>query len=288
MHKSRQSYCTKPERRRIFSATAGLLLVHAAAAILLHWQQTNQVASLLVMRVDQAFYHYQAWRVLTGTFFYIAEPWEIVWLILFLAPFGWALEKKLSAVELVWFYCLTGIGSCLIWGIATVAWEDKLPLATSGAITAVITLLLLKDPSRRFKVRRLVVPAWSMALLYYGVEFRFYEWDSWSLSLPAHLGGVIGALLYHQFDLRWYRLLVSVKPEIPTPAVSEIPPVHVETLDEPVAAVPDADDEQEILRLDSQVDQVLEKISRAGSQSLTEQEKKLLQHASERYRRRRH
>jgi membrane associated rhomboid family serine protease len=240
------------------------------------------------MQANLAFHDFQVWRLLTGTFFFNSEPWEIVWLLVFLALFGLELEKKYPSTEMGWFYCLSGVGSCLIWGISAVAWEDKLPLGTSGAITAVIMLALMNHPSRRIRAGKyLIVPAWALGILYYGVVLRYYAWDSWTLTLPAHIGGALCALLYRQFDLRWKRLL-GPEANIDASQATEMPTSRVEPMEELVEFADQEDDKHELSQFDSQVDQVLAKISRAGSESLTDQERQLLQNASERYRQRRH
>lgn len=283
-----QSYSTEPVCHRVVSATAVLIALHTLAAVLVNWRTAAPIVDPLVMQVDLAFHEFQLWRPLTGVFFFKSPPWEVVWLCLFLALFGLDLEKRLPRIELLWFYCLAGVGSSLIWGASALAWEDKLPLSTSGAITALVVLSLVNQPFRRFRAGRyLVVPAWALGLLYYGVELRYYAWDTWTLTLPAHLGGAITALLYRQFDLRWERIVWGERNIVP-PETSEITVPAVVPQDVPEEDVELEDDRQQLLQLETQVDQVLAKISRAGRDSLTDQEKQLLQTASERYRRRRH
>lgn len=270
--------------------TALLVIAHILAAVLAHWSFTATWSGWFQMRVDLAFYRLQLWRLVSGNFFFTGDLWEVVWLVLFLALFGLPLERRLTGKELLWFYLLSGAGCCLVWGVSAIAWAERLVLQTSGAITSVIVLLLLLEPSHRFSMfKTLKVPAWALGILYYGVELRFYAWDSWTLALPVHLGGVICALLYRQFDLSWSRFskrepLADPVPEAPEPTQWTDIRVHLPKAKEPQEVEDLPIDSQS---LDLEVDQVLAKISRAGCDSLTEQEKQVLKLASERYRKRR-
>lgn len=268
-------------------AALGIVVVHLGF-LLLRFAIGPDVIPALEMRPDAAFLHLQLWRLITGIFVFSQEIWPVLWLVVFVGIFGREVERQEGSAGFIFFYLLAGVFVCMVWGIGSIwnaiaynipssAWHT--PLRTSGAVSALFALFFLRTPRRSLRIARVVpAPGWSLVLLFFVLDYRFFSADRWSLTLPAHFAGALFSLLFEQFDWRWSRLRSwwhrpsAAAPSEVLPATQRRP-----AMPEPVS----------LQYLESKVDEILAKIAQNGMDSLSPNERSLLEQASARYKSRR-
>jgi membrane associated rhomboid family serine protease len=246
--------------------------------------------------------HGQLWRLVTYPFVYHPSSiWPILWGMLFLWWFGRDLEDIYGSREFLGFYMaatlvagLAFVGMAMAAGTAAVRAELPPYMGAGAPVAAVLVLCALHYPSRIIYVFLILpVPIWLVAVVAVGLDCYTFL----NLAAPDHpaavfiafpsasLSAATFALLYYRRQWRvstlwpdlqgWKRKLR--RPRLRVYREEEAPtPVHV-----PAGHAPDEE------QLEAKVDAILEKISRTGKESLTENERQVLLRASEAARRRR-
>jgi membrane associated rhomboid family serine protease len=241
--------------------------------------------------------HGEVWRLLSYAFLHDpGSPWPILWNMLFLWWFGRDLEDLYGPREFLAFY----LGAVLLGGVAFVLTSLAtgalgLPYSTAaGPVAAVLVLCALHYPTRIIYLFFILpVPIWLIAV----VQVALGAWQFLDgLSPRAGMGGYMAAVaavslaaalfafLYFKGRWRissWWPDVGSWKRRMRQPRLRVY---REEEHPTPVSvAASSAEDEQ----LEAKMDAILEKISRAGKESLTESERQLLLRASEVFKRRR-
>lgn len=218
-------------------------------------------------------------------FFHILFNMYGLWL------FGSDLERRYGSREFLLLY----LGAILAGGLAytlggLLSGEALLPfgheevrpvLGASGGTVAVTILFAILYPHRTILFMFFIpMPMWVLGLFIVGSDvMNAINVDNGSMvASTAHLGGAAFALLYYK--LRW-RLSDWTPQNFSMPSLKRRPNlrVHRDEDDEP-----DADPAGR--KLDEQLDRVLAKIKAHGQDSLTRQEKRILEQASRRAQRR--
>jgi membrane associated rhomboid family serine protease len=255
-------------------------------------QEDDPFTRALWLNVDDVL-HGQVWRLLTYAFLHsTSTPWHILWNMLFLWWFGSEVEDLYGPREFTLFY----LASALFGGIfhvvfAGLGWISPLPvIGASGAVTTVLVLCAIHFPTKLIYVFMLFpVPIWLFVVVSVFLDFyAFVGRNGGGTAVDVHLAGALFAFIYYKqhwrlsglwLDLRSWRRKRN-RPSLrvfrgeeeaePAPVIAPTAPLSL-------------DDEQ----LEAKVDAILEKISRSGKESLTENERQLLLRASERIKRRR-
>ena len=259
-------------------ANVAVLVAQAVSGLGLREGGLENTLALIPQRV---FSDFQVWRLITATFCHDG-PWHLLWNMVFLWWFGRELEALHGSREFLVFYLLAGLLSSLAWALATWAFESNQltrMVGASGAVMGVIVLYTLYNPRHpilMFGFFPIELRWW--VLIYVGVDFYWLFGPGYSpIAHVAHLGGAVYALIYKYADLRVGRLFARrlLRPRL---RVHRPEPELEENLPEPGSL-----DEA----LEHSMDEVLAKIARDGPQSLTVQERQILDEASRRLRNRR-
>jgi membrane associated rhomboid family serine protease len=237
--------------------------------------------SVLALIPHKVFSDFQVWRLVTATFCHVG-PWHLLWNMVFLWWFGRELEALYGSREFLVFYVLAGILSSLAWALATLAAAPARPammLGASGAVMAVTVLYTLYNPRHPIRLYFLfpIEMRW-LVLIYLGVDFYGLFGPNYSpVAHVAHLAGAAYAVVYKYTDLRVGRLFARglLRPRLRVDRPEREPEV--------VLPGPGSLDKS----LEHRMDEVLAKIAREGPQSLTDQERQILDEASRRLRNRR-
>lgn len=259
-----------------------------------HVHSFGVVTDWLAMQPDAVFYHFQVWRLLTGCFLHDPNGFgHILFNMIALWVFGKYMEDLYGHKEFLAFYLTAGVIGNIAWGL-TALWthradEPFIPaMGASGAVMGVMVLCALIYPYKTLLIFWVLpVPFWLATLLYVASDlFVFLRGMPTGTAVAAHLGGAAFGLLYQKLDWRltggnWWGSFFSrmrrparprlriYKEERPAKVASSVP-------EKPV-------DEQ----LEARADAVLDKINRHGKDSLTDEERDILQRASEQYRKKR-
>ncbi len=294
----REYYREKPKGLGYITGSVVMLLITINVLIWL-------IQVILVKSVDfpkflgcqplALFKNYAFWQILTANFIHAPfPPWHILGNMLFLFFFGRELEAIYGKRDFLIFYLLAG--SLAIFAEAAIGYfimNNPFPyiFGASGAVMGTVVLFALFFPTRKIYLGLLIpIDAWLLCVFYIildlsgalgGLGTGVAHW--------AHLTGGAFGLLYRILDLRWEsvrsrlgrffgpggrggrprrrpRLVPSKPPERKT---RKSPPPRESPLErDPVSA---------------RIDELLEKISKSGKESLTEEELDFLKRNSRRY-----
>ncbi len=225
----------------------------------------------------------QVWRLLTYAFLHSRDSvFHIIFNMLFLYSFGREMERLYGRVEFTVFYLVSAIvaGSLYAaWGLFN---RDFAPmLGASGAVMATVMLYACHYPRQKvflfgliqLEIRVLVALYVLMDLLPVLTEMRgSFARDG--IAHIAHLGGLLFGFLYYNHGWNLTGWWTSGRTRRWTSQL--LRPSRRESLK---VYHPEPEPEN----LDAEVDRILAKIHEQGTESLTRQERSLMERASQRY-----
>lgn len=255
-----------------------LLIANIAVFLVLYFSgKTNALYIRSFFELDRSsiFPSFQIWRFVTYGFCHSLAPMHIAFNMFVLWMFGRVVEPVLGSREFIAFY-LAGI---VVSGICHIAISGAPVVGASGGVMSVVFLTAMCYP-RMTVLLMFIIPVelrW-VAVLYALLDvFGVINPGTDNVAHVAHLGGAAFGVAYKYwgwnltagFNTRWnkFKLNRSARSK------------NLRVYSEPDTKISNA-------RLDEQVDMVLEKISREGEASLTDQERALLKDASNKYKKR--
>ncbi len=240
----------------------------------------------------------EVWRLVTPLFLH-ADLWHLVVNMLALYWVGLRVEDVYGSREYLAIYLLAGVFSN---GVVMAAETLKIvPVAggigASGAVTAIVVLCAFHFPRLQMLLFFVLpMPLWVAAAVMVSLDaLGVAGVGRTGIGYMAHIGGALFGVVYYQTGIRFGALFqrsprtaerrartrptLRVDPAEP----DEDPPTPVGAAVESQPRPKEAADEQ----LEARVDQVLEKVSKYGQESLTPEEREILFKASELYKKRR-
>lgn len=193
--------------------------------------------------------------------------------------FGRFVELRYGRKEYLTFFLVAVVISGLCWLVSEwVANGQLLPISlvgASGGIAAVLLMFCLNFPRQQIFIWGVFpMPAWVFAILFLGMNLFGAAGGESNVAYTAHIGGAAFAIAY--FKAGW-RLSSWLPSRLKMPSFGRRPNLRVHLpSDEP-------DDTP-----DDVVDNILRKIREHGQDSLTHQERRILEEASREYQKRRH
>ncbi|HYV50442.1 MAG TPA: rhomboid family intramembrane serine protease [Dongiaceae bacterium] len=214
--------------------------------------------------------HGMVWQLATYMFLH-GGVMHILLNMFYLVMFGSDLERWWGSREFVKYYFICGIGAGLIQVLTTYAfhWNPLVPvIGASGAVFGVLIAYAMAFPNRQILLwfvipisARVLITIFAFIELAMTVEYRGGD----GVARFAHLGGMLVGYLYLKQESIGWRIK-KLLGEGHRPSRRRSRRDH------------DAD-------MQSTIDEILEKISREGMGSLSEEEKQLLHESAERARR---
>lgn len=240
---------------------------------------------------------WQWYRLLTAVF--VAEkPWHMAFALLVIWLIGHELEHMVGGLEMLAFFIvctlLSNFGLTLVYYLAQPAMKFGGPLVSSfgpaaGAM-AMLAWAVVVSPHRTVTYLFVPMPMWvTGALILVFDLFFFMQQEPLLVKLSVHALSLPFAVAYSFYAWRltgwprWQRMGRRQAQRQLTP-VLQAPTRHTyvrEKHDSPTATARVVDEQ-----LEAKLDLVLEKVSTSGMQSLTDEEKQILQKASEAMRKR--
>lgn len=271
---------------RSFGASSGgwaikYILIANVAVFLIEFATANgrgssAILNYLALDRETIFSSFQIWRLLTYGFCHALEPLTHIFFNMFvLWMFGRAVEPILGSREFLTFY----LSAIVISGLCHIGISPNPVIGASGGVMAVVFLTAMYFP-RMTVLLFFVIPIelrW-LAVLYAAVDlFGFINPGGDAVAHFAHLGGAAFGVAYkyygwnltRQFDSKWSRFQLNRSAKKKKLRVFTEEDSHLSNAS-----------------LDERVDAILEKISREGEASLTDQERALLKEASNKYKKR--
>jgi len=231
------------------------------------------------------------WQLLSYGFLHsINNVSHVLFNMLGLWMLGRDVEQKYGPRRFLQFYLSTIILSGLGWVLCEAArygtfaptvltplgLEPPHLIGASGGVFGVIAVFVLSFPHRRLYIWGILpIPAWGLGLLL-GIT------TAYSMNNPndpvAHSAHAVGALAGVLFFKTGWQLGNLIPGSLSLSALKPRPKIRIHD--------PDAKQRKAEEKLSSDVDRILEKISREGEGSLTARERKTLQDASRKYQQR--
>ena len=245
----------------------------------------------------------EVWRIVSYAL--VHHPWNIFHIIVtlvFLVWIGHQVEDLYGSKEyLAYFFVGTLLGGVAYLIIGAITGNSPPLRGPSGAVTAVLVLFALHYPTRTMSFRFFIpIPVWLYVVIYAGVDIFGLAGGHVNPALVSvHLAGAAFAFVYHTYTLRILNLLPGARTTEQVSRRRPQPRLRV-TRDvpepEPAAATSSVGaagvkaasgtslvDEH----LEAKLDEVLEKVTKFGKESLTDGEREILLRASEIYKKRR-
>lgn len=239
------------------------------------WRET------LYLHPFDVFARGHVWQPLTSMFLH-ADFFHILFNMWFLYIFGKGIENLYGRRNFLAFYLCAGIFAGLAYSAIGVVTRNPTPaIGASGGVMGVVVLYAFHFPYQRLYVWGILpVLVWQLAAFFVGLDLLYFLGGAGgNVANAAHLGGALFGAIYRFVDLRFDSLLARLKGLVPDkrPASRPRPPAPPP----PAPRIPPPGADPEVRR---RVDVLLDKISRHGLSSLTDEERDFLRNASKQYR----
>lgn len=295
-----------------------IILINVVVFLIDKFAFNGRLAESFGATTTDIFQRLQLWRLLTATFLH--DPNGIFHLavnMLFLFMVGREMEAFYGSRNFVALYLSAAVFSTFCWAVV-----DLLPMSrsglsgqsvmvgASGVVMAIVVLYTLYNPKREVLLF-FAIPMEMRWLLTLYIGYDLYQLlvgSDQPVAFAAHLGGAAFGYLYKVADLRYTRLLtllpkrrpkfrvytgdgptreVKVTPRPSPPSASASPSAASNRATSTSAAQRPAPSLVTEEQLNAKLDEILVKIARDGRDSLSDEEKRILEEASRRARNRR-
>jgi membrane associated rhomboid family serine protease len=229
-----------------------------------------ELTNLLELRWDWWRRPWEAYRLLTYGFAHSpTDIRHIVFNMLSLGIFGRIVEPRYGRTRLLIFYLGAIIFSGLVWSLLTsLSGEAGSVIGASGATTAIVVLFALNYPRMEVQLMFLFpMPAWVLGIIIVAGDIHGAVSRSGNTAFTAHLAGALFGLYFYA---RGSTHAAALAGRFGNVSLRRKPRLRVHE--------PDQEDE-----LNEKVDAILKKIKEQGQDSLTWNERRLLEKASRRY-----
>ena len=246
-------------------------------------QAISPISRYLALHVD-VFQTWFLWQFITAGFLH-ANFFHLLFNMLALFFFGRDVEVIHGKKAFLQFYFSTLILSNLCWVLSEIyVFGSTLGYAVgaSGAIAGVVMVFVFHFPTRMVYVWGVIpVPAWAMAVVWFGYDMFSYKQavagvSTANIAFAAHLSGALFGVIYYLWRVTLFTPIPTAWIGSGIDRLKRKPKLRIHEPDE-------ADDPD----LDERVDYILAKIHEQGSDSLTPEERRILEAASQRAKQRR-
>lgn len=227
----------------------------------------------------------KAWELVSYGFVHDSQnPWHLVFNMLALWFFGREVEAIMGRAEFLRFYFTAIVIAGLAWlvsvQIGSPLFAPRMFLVgASGAVMAVLAVFIWYFPRQTVLLWGVLpVPAWALGVLYFVSDLQGAASGGGQVANVAHLAGAIfgGLYAWQGWNLG---LFTDLRERFRRSRMRVVRPDD----DEPGRRGPDARSQSALdAELQEAVDRILEKISRSGEGSLTNDERDTLTRASRR------
>ena len=229
----------------------------------------------------------QIWRLVTSAFCHDRMGiWHILMNMGMLYWFGRSVEATYGSKEFLLFYLAAAVLGSIGYMSLELYTGDRIPaIGASGAVMGVMCLFAMWNPGYTINWRYCIPVSITWLLVIY-VAYDLHpvllslsgEHVGGGIAHAAHLGGLLFGFLYYRYDWQLSPTWNRIESKLSSTSRQNHRPTKKSHSHSRVPA-PSTKLQQ---RLDVQLDEVLEKISREGQESLTERERKILNRASQR------
>jgi membrane associated rhomboid family serine protease len=260
-----------------YSAVNQLIVVTVAIFLVDVFFMEGKLSELFAMRVEALSRPLNWWKALASGFVHQtteAPPWHIIGNMVVLWFFGREVERVYGRGEFLRLYLVMIVFASVCWalfGKFVLGYPPQVgAIGASGAVSGVCVLFALHFPRRQVLLFFVLpMPAWVAAMVWIVLDSygTFFPRDN--VAHSAHLAGMAFAFVYHRLGWNLGRLVPAKF------SFSSLKP-------RPRLRVHDPDSQDRYRKMDEEADQLLEKVSREGIDSLTASERRKLEAYSRR------
>ena len=251
-----------------------LILINVVIFLVDAFTPGNWLSNTMAVHVDTLTKPWMWWQMLTYGFAHSPIGFgHILGNMLVLFFLGRDIEWLYGRKEFLRLYLVMVVFAALVWTVVNTALSTA-PLAgaygASGAIAGIVVLYALNFPNRTLLLFFVIpVPAWLLGcgIVVYDILGAMGKAGPSNVAYVMHIAGAAFGFLY--FQQRWRLSNISL------PKFKSRPKLRVHD--------PEATDKE----LSDEVDRILEKIHNQGEDSLTRKERKTLESASRKLKKRR-
>jgi membrane associated rhomboid family serine protease len=250
-------------------ATATMQLVIITVGVYLGQYLFEGLTGWIVLPADWWRRPWEAYRLVTYGFAHSpADVKHILFNMLGLWFFGGLIEQRYGRRSFLIFYLGSIVFAGLVWSaIDTAAGARSVCLGASGAITAIFIVFALLYPHMQVLMMFLFpMPAWVLAVILVVSDMMGALGRTGNTAFTAHLAGALFGFFYYRIGAQH---AAALEGRLGGLSLKRRPKLRVHE--------PDAEEGDE---LSAKVDAILEKIQREGQDSLTWNERRVLQKAS--------
>lgn len=244
-----------------------LLIANVALFLVDKFTDGQYIRQWLALDPVLTLHNWELWRLATYLFVHDLNPpyFHILINMLLLWMFGTPLVEAMGERKFWWFYLTTGIfsGICSLL-FYTITNNPTTVIGASGAIFGLMFAFAKFFPTQQFLIFFLFPVQARYAVLIFGAVELISITSNDRIAHMAHLGGALYAWLYFSFENRGALAITRWKNR------------KAERVQHAVRR-----SEEEVGQLMVDIDPILKKISRTGMGSLTQEERDLLEKASE-------
>lgn len=251
-----------------------LLLANGAVFLLQMVLPTSGGEQLLIkwfgMRPALVLSKFYVWQLFTYIFLH-GDPWHLIINMFFLWMFGCEVERTMGTREFLRYYFICGVGAGLFHLVINFN-SPTVVIGASGAIYGVMAAFAVLFPERvitllLFLILPVQIKAKYLVMIFAGISLLLGAFGSNDgVAHFAHLGGMLVGFAYLKLGWRLDYLTTWMRQQR-----------------ESRQAVQNLKKHQAMQRIRERVDEILDKINEVGYDQLDENEKRILQEASEKF-----
>lgn len=257
-------------------ATKWLLIVNIAIFLLdivgAGYDKLGNIAPYGAYIINLAFDHLQLWRLLTFQFLH-GDQFHLFFNMFALYMFGRIVEQVMGSRRFITYYLLCGVAGALFYTLLVLlGWLDSgILVGASAGIFGILVALVVIAPDMRVMLLFPPIPMKmkTMGMLMLGIAVVFVIFDLDNAGGEAgHLGGMILGfiLMKNPSWLNWADSIGSQQQVVRRPSMQYQAKIRPRT---------------HVNFESSEVDRILDKVSKEGIHSLTDEERETLKRVSE-------
>ena len=273
------------QRQSEWTAVITLIIANVAVWVL-NLLVNNKLNEELALNGALSQHLWRFWELVTYGFAHADDPRHLLFNMLGLFFFGRAVEQILGRAEFYRFYFVSIVIAGLAWVVSVNIYPPPPEyggargtslVGASGGVMAVLAAFICWFPRHEVWIWGVLpVPAWVLGLVYFFYDLYGASSERGNIAHVAHIGGAVFGLLY-----AWRGWSLSGLSDLGGRLKQMRRRFKIVRPDDDLDHSQTAGEDGDSLQL--KVDEILEKISRSGESSLTNDERETLTRASRRF-----
>ena len=248
---------------KMFTEAIKILIGINAGLFLLKFISQSQIDLARILGLSPNSVWPMIWQPVTymfihGDVFHILINMFVLWM------FGSEMESIWGRKQFLRYYFLTGVGSGLVWLLFNIGQSYSVLIGASGAIYGILLAYGMMFPNRTVYLYFMIPIKVKWFVIFLGAVAFLSSFNNHSnISHITHLSGMVIGFGYLRYYWHWKDIRFSVYKQLKEFKIS----------------IKDRKD-QNTLKMQQQIDHLLDKINETGYNNLTDEEKDLLYKAS--------